>query len=341
MKSIQILISTSALLVFTICPIAHLSAQGQGQSVRPEGDDVPRQQAGQQAGQQTDQQQGQDDNRGYGRENPYERYTPYERPYEPRPYKRPVVTSDHMLGLDLGGPPTAAGANGGNFPAANNRPRNNGGGAGAAPGGGFGGGGFGGGGFGGGGGGGGFGGGGGGFGGGGGNFRGNQPASTSGNAGGFSSNSGPRVSVVNGVRTIEVEESSRKIKIVEDPQQGIYIEITKQYGPKELASLKNRMPELGEYIDLFPQQLNNSDIELSIGVTSKFTAANAEDLERQDQGAYNIYRRFTRAQSNGGQTNNAQQSEWRPPSSRAYFGQPLNRPSNLPSFGVGGGGGAR
>ena len=329
MKSIQILISTSTLLLLLIAPVSQINAQGQGQSVRPQGDDRPAQQAGQQEGQQAGQQQGQPDNRGYGRQDPYERQRPYERPYQPRAPKRPVITGDSMIGLDLGGFPTApVGGNRGNMPAANNQQGNNG----------FGGGGFGGGGF----GGGGFGGGGGGatpVGGGGGNFRGNQPASGFGNATGYASNSGPKVSVVNGVRTIEVEESSRKIKIVEDPQNGIYVEIKKQYGPKELASLKNRMPDLGEYIDLFPQQLNNNDIELSIGVTSKFTAANAEDLQQQDQGAYNIYRRFTRTQSNNGQQSNSGQQFQRGFPPTPPISQPLNRPKNLPSFGVGGGGG--
>ena len=324
MKLIQILISTSTLLLLLIAPVSQANAQGQGQSVRPQGDDRPAQQAGQQ--------EGQPDNRGYGRQDPYERQRPYERPYQPRAPKRPVITGDSMIGLDLGGFPTAG--NRGNMPAANNRQGNNG--FGGGGGGGFGGGGFGGGGFGGGGGAAPVGGG---FGGGGGNFRGNQPASGFGNGTRYSSNSGPKVSVVNGVRTIEVEESSRTIKIVEDPQNGIYVEIKKQYGPKELASLKNRMPDLGEYIDLFPQQLNNNDIELSIGVTSKFTAANAEDLQQQDQGAYNIYRRFTRMQSNNGQQSNSGQQFQRGFPPTPPISQPLNRPKNLPSFGVGGGGG--
>ena len=304
MKSIHILIATSVLLILAISPVA---AQGQGQSVRPEGDGT-QQKTGQQDGQQT----GQQTNNGYERENPYERYVPYER----KKMVRPVITGAHMIGLDGGLPPTAADLNGGNNGGNNgggnnqpaNAPRNNWfGGAGNAGGGGL----------------------------GGGNFRGSQPTSAFGNTGGRTTNSGPRVSVVNGVRTIEVEESSRKIKIVEDPQKGIYIEITKQYGPKELASLKNRMPDLGEYIDLFPEQLNNSDIELTIGVTSKFSAANAEDLERQDQGAYNVYRRFANAQSNNGQSANFQQLQPQGPVSR-YWGP--KRPTNLPSAALSGGG---
>jgi hypothetical protein len=302
MKSIHILIATSVLLILAISPVA---AQGQGQTVRPEGDGT-QQKTGQQDGQQT--------KNGYGRENPYERT--YERPYERKKMVRPVITGDHMIGLDGGLDPTEAELNGGiNQPAG--APRNNWFGGGGNVGGG------------------------GGNVGGGGNFRGSQPASSFGNAGnaggaiGRTTNSGPRVSVVNGVRTIEVEESSRKIKIIEDPQKGIYIEITKQYGPKELASLKNRMPDLGEYIDLFPEQLNNSDIELTIGVTSKYSAANAEDLERQDQGAYNVYRRFANVQSNSGQSNNFQQSQRQGPASQ-YWGQ--QRPTNLPTSALSGGG---
>jgi hypothetical protein len=306
MKSIHILIATSVLLILAISPVA---AQGQGQTVRPEGDGT-QQKSGQQDGQQTKE--------GYGREDPYERT--YERPYERKKLVRPVITSEHMIGLDGGLDPAEAGFNGGNNQPAG-APANN-------------------------------------WFGGGGNVAGNggvsnrrmSPFSNTGNGntgngngrmspfsntGNGNTNTGPRVSVVNGVRTIEVEESSRKIKIIEDPQKGIYIEITKQYGPKELASLKNRMPDLGEYIDLFPEQLNNSDIELTIGVTSKYSAANAADLERQDQGAYNVYRRFANAQSNNGQSANFQQLQPQGPMSR-YWGP--KRPANLPSAALSGGG---
>lgn len=291
MKSIHILIATSVLLILAISPVA---AQGQGQTVRPEGDGT-QQKSGQQDGQQTKE--------GYGREDPYERT--YERPYERKKLVRPVITSEHMIGLDGGLDPAEARFNGGNNQPAG-APANNwfGGGGNVGGNGGIGG-------------------------------VSNRRMSPFSNAGNGNANIGPRVSVVNGVRTIEVEESSRKIKIIEDPQKGIYIEITKQYGPKELASLKNRMPDLGEYIDLFPEQLNNSDIELTIGVTSKYSAANAEDLERQDQGAYNVYRRFANAQSNNGQSANFQQLQPQGPMSR-YWGP--KRPANLPSAALSGGG---
>ena len=291
MKSIHILIATSVLLILAISPVA---AQGQGQTVRPEGDGT-QQKSGQQDGQQTKD--------GYGRENPYERT--YERPYERKKLVRPVITSEHMIGLDGGLDPAEARFNGGNNQPAG-APANNwfGGGGNVGGNGGIGG-------------------------------VSNRRMSPFSNTGNGNTNTGPRVSVVNGVRTIEVEESSRKIKIIEDPQKGIYIEITKQYGPKELASLKNRMPDLGEYIDLFPEQLNNSDIELTIGVTSKYSAANAADLERQDQGAYNVYRRFANAQSNNGQSANFQQLQPQGPMSR-YWGP--KRPANLPSAALSGGG---
>ena len=65
MKSIHILIATSVLLILAISPVA---AQGQGQTVRPEGDGTQ-----QKSGQQDGQQDGQQTNNGYGREDPYER----------------------------------------------------------------------------------------------------------------------------------------------------------------------------------------------------------------------------------------------------------------------------
>lgn len=289
----------TAASMFVLLLASPIVAQDQGQTVRAQGDGT-QENAGQQTGQ---------TERGYGRENPYERYVPYKRKPQPR-----VITSQSMIGLDGGevDPGMLNNPRGNNQPGA--LPRNNWfgietngqGNAGPV----------------------------------GGNF-GNRNTNFGNRNSNFGTNNGPRVTVSNGVRTIEVDESARKIKIVEDPQRGIYVEVTRKYGPNELASLKSRMPNLGEYIDLFPKQLDNSDIELTIDVTSKFNAANAQDLEQQDAGAYNIYRRFANVQ----QSNSQQQSQRRnrggvPPG----FGQPIlppgSTPRNLPSAGIGGGGSA-
>ena len=284
-----ILTAASTFVLLLASPIV---AQDQGQTVRAQGDGT-QENAGQQTGQ---------TERGYGRENPYERYVPYRRKPQPR-----VITSQSMIGLDGGevDPGMLNNPRGNNQPGV--LPRNNWfgietngqGNAGPV----------------------------------GGNF-GNRNTN-------FGTNNGPRVTVSNGVRTIEVDESARKIKIVEDPQRGIYVEVTRKYGPNEMASLKSRMPNLGEYIDLFPKQLDNSDIELTIDVTSKFNAANAQDLEQQDAGAYNIYRRFANVQQSNSQLQSQRRNRGGVPPG---FGQPIlppgSIPRNLPSAGIGGGGSA-
>jgi hypothetical protein len=69
---------------------------------------------------------------------------------------------------------------------------------------------------------------------------------------------------VNGIKEVEVQEQDRKVKIVDDPQNGIKMEITEKKDGKE--------------------------------TTKKYAAKNADDLKKQDPEAHKIYEKYSRQQ---------------------------------------------
>ena len=77
-----------------------------------------------------------------------------------------------------------------------------------------------------------------------------------------------RVSVrnVNGVKTIEADEGDRKVKIVDDPNQGIKMEVTTKKNGKQS--------------------------------TEKYEAKNAEDLKKKHPKAYETYKRYSKQGGN-------------------------------------------
>ena len=72
-----------------------------------------------------------------------------------------------------------------------------------------------------------------------------------------------RVQVVNNVKTIEGEDNQGKFRIVEDPKEGITVELTRTKEGKE--------------------------------VTEKFQAKNAEELQKKHPQAYEVYKRYSQA----------------------------------------------
>ncbi len=72
-----------------------------------------------------------------------------------------------------------------------------------------------------------------------------------------------RVQVVNGVKTIEGEDKDGKFRIVEDPKEGITVELSRKKDNKE--------------------------------VTEKFQAKNAEELQKKHPQAYEVYKRHSQA----------------------------------------------
>lgn len=88
-----------------------------------------------------------------------------------------------------------------------------------------------------------------------------------------------------------MQDRGREVKIVEDPDQGILIEVTQYFGPAQLQQLKDQHPELRDFIDLFPTSTGDHEIELNIGLKKKFEAANPDKLRARSVFAFGIYRR--------------------------------------------------
>ncbi len=103
---------------------------------------------------------------------------------------------------------------------------------------------------------------------------------------------GPQVSYQNGTRTIKVNEGTREITIVDHPTTGIDIEIIRHYGPDQMQALKRRLPELSDYVELFPTEIDKAEISLNIGVKSKYTALTPDQLKSEHPDAYEIYSRY-------------------------------------------------
>ena len=107
--------------------------------------------------------------------------------------------------------------------------------------------------------------------------------------------SAPRISYENGIRTIKVKDGQRMIMIVEHPHRGITVEITRSYDPSKHGDLKRKIPELAEYVEMFPNEMDSHRIELSVKVVSTYKGETPEAIQDQNVGAYNIYRRYVKA----------------------------------------------
>jgi hypothetical protein len=89
-----------------------------------------------------------------------------------------------------------------------------------------------------------------------------------------------------------VTEPERDIRIVEDPRSGVTVTIVRHYGPQDLDRLKNRLPELTDYIEMFPREMGDHQIELNLTIKSSFQARTAAELKVQHPEAFNLYRRY-------------------------------------------------
>ena len=90
-----------------------------------------------------------------------------------------------------------------------------------------------------------------------------------------------RVKNVNGVMTVEVEERDQKVEIVQDPQQGIRMEVTKQkdgqqvtekYAAKDAAELKKKHPEAYKLYEKYAKVGGNIRFQVQGGVAQQNAA---------------------------------------------------------------------
>lgn len=84
------------------------------------------------------------------------------------------------------------------------------------------------------------------------------------------------------------------IVITENPSRGITVEITKSYDPSKHGELKRKLPDLSEYVEMFPTEMDTHRIELNVNIVSTYTGRTLEELRDQNVGAFNIYRRFAK-----------------------------------------------
>ncbi len=109
-----------------------------------------------------------------------------------------------------------------------------------------------------------------------------------------SSSSSFSVTDQNGVKTTRVNDNGKKMEIVEDPASGIICKVTKTYGPNDLAKLEEEQPELFMHLSAIPKTIGEAQVEINIGVTSTYTAADKDELKTKHPEVYKLYAKYTK-----------------------------------------------
>jgi hypothetical protein len=100
----------------------------------------------------------------------------------------------------------------------------------------------------------------------------------------------------NGVKTTKVADGTNRMTIIEDPASGITCKVTKTYGPDDLAKLEEEQPELFMHLSAIPKTVGESQIEINVGVTSTYTAADPDELKSKHPEVYKLYNKYTKEQ---------------------------------------------
>lgn len=85
----------------------------------------------------------------------------------------------------------------------------------------------------------------------------------------------------------------RSIEILHDEKM-VKVTIKMTYGPDDSNLVTQRFPELSDYIELFPKQIDDNSIELSLAIRSVHSAKNLDELKKNHPKAFNLYRRYYR-----------------------------------------------
>ena len=86
----------------------------------------------------------------------------------------------------------------------------------------------------------------------------------------------------NGKRTVSFQKVGGKL----------VVSITRRYDSADIQQLRTRHPELSEYVEMFPQEIDDGRVELMLAITSKYEARNEEELKKKSNEAFNVYRRY-------------------------------------------------
>lgn len=103
---------------------------------------------------------------------------------------------------------------------------------------------------------------------------------------------GRQTSTRDGMTTTTVRDANRDIKIMEDQQSGIVVEVTRNYGPQDLVALRKKHPDLVDFVEMFPDRVGNHEIELNLAIKTVYRSANLAELKKRHPEAFNIYRRY-------------------------------------------------
>ncbi len=103
---------------------------------------------------------------------------------------------------------------------------------------------------------------------------------------------GRKTSTRDGITTTTARDANRDIKIMEGLKTGIVIEVTRNYGPEDLAALGKMHPDLVDYVEMFPDQVDNHEIELNLAIKTVYHSPTLAELKKRHPEAFNIYRRY-------------------------------------------------
>lgn len=93
-------------------------------------------------------------------------------------------------------------------------------------------------------------------------------------------------------QTVTDRQGRRTIIMRVNQQQGVLVEVAIDYGPENKAELIRKHPELADYVELFPQQVGEHQVELSLKIRSQYRAQSPEELKTKHPNAFNLLRRY-------------------------------------------------
>lgn len=94
---------------------------------------------------------------------------------------------------------------------------------------------------------------------------------------------------VNGVTTIEVREGRDITRIVEDPDEGITVETSKEYDRSNMDELKESHPNIYSYLEKAPQGMGPTKIRVTIEIAEVQQAESADELKKNHPKAFELY----------------------------------------------------
>ncbi len=116
----------------------------------------------------------------------------------------------------------------------------------------------------------------------------------------FGGGSSIQKTVRDGVTTIKVtEKDGNKVTIVDDPDNGITVKMTKRYGPENADKLEKSMPGLYMHLKSIPKTANKAKIEVHVDVTKDYEADDKEDLKNKHPEVFKVYEKYTKGGGGG------------------------------------------